>query len=188
MRMASRQTMIPKGDTMKRYATFFALLLSAALTVNDGDSFNTIETGAAGGVIEAKTSDDKVATAEVDKTNNAVKITPVGNGDAKITVTTPRYTKAFSAGSITIPVHVTGFSAEAEDTTLTITGAPTAATAEPFTMTVDTNSDGEITVTVDPKDAATVAVSLYCSRNQAACVRVHNVFDTVTAMKMQAAL
>ena len=43
-------------------------------------------------------------------------------------------------------------------------------------------------VPADQRDAATVAVSLYCSRNQAACVRVHNVFDTVTAMKMQAAL
>lgn len=130
---------------------------SVTLTVNDGDSFSDIESGAAGSVIEASSDNEKVATAEVDKTNNAVTITPVGNGDAKITVTTPRYTKAFSAGSITIPVHVTGFSAEAEDPTLTITGAPTAATAEPFTLTVDTNSDGEITVTVDPKDAATVA-------------------------------
>lgn len=131
---------------------------SVTLTVNDGDSFSDIESGAAGSVIEASSDNEKVATAEVDKTNNAVTITPVGNGDANITVTTPRYTKAFSAGSITIPVHVTGFSAEAEDPTLTITGAPTAATAEPFTLTVDTNSDGEITVTVDPKDAATVAV------------------------------
>lgn len=130
---------------------------SVTLTVNDGDSFSDIESGAAGGVIEAKTSDDKVATAEVDKTNNAVKITPVGNGDAVITVTTPRYTKAFSAGSIEIPVHVTGFSAEAEDPTLTISGAPTAATAEPFTLTVDTNSDGEISWMVDPAEAATVA-------------------------------
>lgn len=131
---------------------------SVTLTVNDGDSFSDIESGAAGSVIEASSDNEKVATAEVDKTNNAVTITPVGNGDANITVTTPRYTKAFSAGSITIPVHVTGFSAEAEDPTLTVTGAPTAATAEPFTLTVDTNSDGEITVTVDPKDAATVAV------------------------------
>lgn len=43
-------------------------------------------------------------------------------------------------------------------------------------------------VPADQRDSATVAVSLYCSRNKAACVRVHNVFDTVTAMKMQAAL
>lgn len=132
--------------------------VSVTLTVNGGDSFNTIETGANGSVIEAETSDDQVATAEVDKANNAVKITPVGNGDAVITVKTPRYTKAgFKAGFIDIPVRVTGFSAEAEDPTLTITGAPTAATAEPFTLTVDTNSDGEISWVVDPADAATVA-------------------------------
>ena len=131
--------------------------VSVTLTVNGGDSFNTIETGADGGVIEASSDNEDVATAEVDKTNNAVKITPVGNGTANITVTTPRYTKAFSTGSITIPVQVTGFSAEAEDPTLTITGAPTAATAEPFTLTVDTNSDGEISWMVDPENAATVA-------------------------------
>ncbi len=130
---------------------------SVTLTVNDGDSFSDIESGAAGSVIEASSANEKVATAEVDKTNNAVTITPVGNGDANITVTTPRYTKAFSAGSITIPVQVTGFSAEAEDPTLTITGAPTAATAEPFTLTVDTNSDGDISWMVDPENAATVA-------------------------------
>lgn len=132
--------------------------VSVTLNVNGGDNFSDIESGAAGGVIEASSDNEDVATAEVNKTGNAVTITPVGNGTANITVTTPRYTKAFSAGSITIPVHVTGFSAEAEDPTLTVTGAPTAATAEPFTLTVDTNSDGEITVTVDPKDAATVAV------------------------------
>ena len=130
---------------------------SVTLTVNGGDSFNDIESGASGKVIEASSDNEDVATAEVDKTGNAVTITPVGNGDANITVTTPRYTKAFSAGSITIPVHVTGFSAEAEDPTLTITGAPTAATAEPFTLTVDTNSDGEISWMVDPENAATVA-------------------------------
>ena len=130
--------------------------VSVTLNVNGGDSFNTIETGAAGGVIEAETSDDKVATAEVDKTNNAVKITPVGNGDAVITVTTPRYTKAFSAGSIEIHVQVTGIAAPAVDPELSVSGFPTAATSAPFTVSLTNNSDGELTITVNPDGAATV--------------------------------
>lgn len=43
-------------------------------------------------------------------------------------------------------------------------------------------------VPVESRDAATVAVSLYCARRNAACVRVHNVKDSVTACTMQRAL
>lgn len=41
---------------------------------------------------------------------------------------------------------------------------------------------------VESRDAATTAVSLYCARQHAACVRVHNVKDSVTACIMQRAL
>ena len=130
---------------------------SVTLTVNGGDNFNDIETGANGSVIEAETSNDQVATAEVDKANNAVKITPVGNGDAVITVKTPRYTKAgYTAGSIDIPVRVTGIATPAVDPTLSVTGFPTAKVSAPFTVTLTNDSDGELTISVDPKDAATV--------------------------------
>lgn len=130
---------------------------SVTLTVNGGDSFNTIETGANGSVIEASSDNEDVATAAVDKANNAVTITPVANGTANITVTTPRYTKAgFSAGSITIPVQVTGIATPAVDPELSVSGFPTAATSAPFTVTLTNNSDGELTITVDPQGAATV--------------------------------
>ncbi len=130
--------------------------VSVTLNVNGGDNFSDIESGAAGGVIEASSDDEEVATAEVNKTGNAVTITPVGNGTANITVTTPRYTKAFSAGSITIPVQVTGIAAPAVDPELSVSGFPTAATSAPFTVSLTNNSDGELTITVNPDGAATV--------------------------------
>jgi len=43
-------------------------------------------------------------------------------------------------------------------------------------------------VPADKRDAGTAAVSLFCQRQKAACVRVHNVFETVTALKMQYAM
>ncbi|MBO4928044.1 MAG: dihydropteroate synthase [Clostridiales bacterium] len=43
-------------------------------------------------------------------------------------------------------------------------------------------------VPADRRDAATAAVSLFCRENKAACVRIHNVYETVTAVKMMEAL
>ena len=43
-------------------------------------------------------------------------------------------------------------------------------------------------VPFEERDAATAAVALYCRENGAACIRVHNVFETVSALKMQSAL
>ena len=133
---------------------------SVTLTVNGGDTFNEIETGADGGTITAASDDEDVATVAVDKANNAVTITPVGNGTANITVTTPRYTKAgFTAGSITIPVRVTGIAVPAVDPELSVTGFPTDPVTAPFTVTLTNNSDGELTITVAPEGAATVAIA-----------------------------
>ena len=130
---------------------------SVTLTVNGGDTFDEIETGAAGGTITAASDNEDVATVAVDKTNNAVTITPVGNGTAKITVNTPRYTKAgFTAGSIEIPVQVTGIVVPAVDPELSVTGFPTDPVTEPFTVTLTNKSDGELTITVAPENAASV--------------------------------
>ena len=40
----------------------------------------------------------------------------------------------------------------------------------------------------DMRDPATASVAVYCRQQNAACIRVHNVWDTVSALKMQDAL
>ena len=79
---------------------------SVALLVN-GHDFATVEAGANGAKITATSSNEAVATAEVK--DGAVLITPVGNGKAKITVSTPAYTKAgYAAQTFDFWVEVTG--------------------------------------------------------------------------------
>ena len=43
-------------------------------------------------------------------------------------------------------------------------------------------------VPADKRDAGTAAVSLFCQEKKAACVRIHNVFESSTALKMYLAL
>jgi|GEM_PF-4046588 len=80
---------------------------SVLLRVN-GDDFATVEKGAANGAkITAASSNAAVATAEVK--DGAVLVTPKGNGKAKITVSTPAYTKAgYAAQTFDFWVEVTG--------------------------------------------------------------------------------
>ena len=79
---------------------------SVLLRVN-GDDFATVEKGAANGAkITAASSNAAVATAEVK--DGAVLVTPKGDGKAKITVSTPAYTKAsYSAQTFDFWVVVT---------------------------------------------------------------------------------
>ena len=43
-------------------------------------------------------------------------------------------------------------------------------------------------VPADRRDAATASVAVYCRQQKAACIRVHNVWETVSALRMQDAL
>ena len=80
--------------------------MSVTLTVN-GDSFQTVHAGASGQQVTAVSDHPEVVTAAV--SGNDVVITPVGNGDAVVTVSTPAYTKAsYKAATFRIPVRVTG--------------------------------------------------------------------------------
>lgn len=83
------------------------------LLVN-GDSFETVNAGADGGEVKAVSSDEKVATAAVN--GNDVEITPVGNGKAKITVSSPAYTKAdYKPQTFDFWVEVTGMTEEPDE-------------------------------------------------------------------------
>ena len=81
-----------------------------------GFSLSEVAEAAAGnGTIEASSSDEAVATAAV--SGDDVVITPQGNGDATITVTTPAFTKTdYRASSFTIPVKVEGMDSGSGDT------------------------------------------------------------------------
>lgn len=83
------------------------------LLVN-GDSFETVNAGAEEGEVTAVSSDTKVAKAAVN--GNDVAITPVGNGKAKITVSTPAYTKAgYKPQTFDFWVEVTGMAEEPDE-------------------------------------------------------------------------
>ena len=85
------------------------------LSVN-GHTFSDVNAGADNNAkVTAVSSDDKVATAAV--VGNDVVITPVGNGKAKITVTTPAYTKTdYAASSFEFWVEVTGMNGGGQTT------------------------------------------------------------------------
>ena len=109
--------------------------------------------------VTVSSSDENVATVALD--GNVVKITPVANGDAVITVSTPSFTKAvYAAATAKIYVKVTGMTVDPVDPELTVSadlpadGAPVSA---PFSVTVTTNSTGTVSWTVNPETAATVA-------------------------------
>ena len=74
----------------------------------DSNTIADVNAGSAEGEsVTVESSDETVATAAV--SGNDVVITPVGNGDATITVHVPAYTKAtYKAATYTIPVHVEG--------------------------------------------------------------------------------
>ncbi len=103
------ETQITMGDG-KTYTEASPLTVTAAQTVSilvNGDSFATVEAGANGAKVTATSSDPAVATAEIK--DGAVVITPKSNGTAKVTISTPAYTKAsYSAQTFEIPVKVEG--------------------------------------------------------------------------------
>ena len=82
---------------------------NVTLRVN-GHSFTEVLAGAAqGAAITAVSANTAVATASV--SGNDVVITPVGNGQTVVTVTTPSYTKTdYRGASFQIPVKVEGMS------------------------------------------------------------------------------
>ena len=81
---------------------------SVLIRVN-GDDLATVEAGAGGAKVTATSSNAAIATAEIK--DGAVLITPKGDGKAKITVSTPAYTKAsFKAQTFDIWVVVSGIS------------------------------------------------------------------------------
>ena len=81
-----------------------------------GFSLSEVAEAAVGnGTIEASSSNEAVATAAV--SGDDVVITPQGNGEATITVTTPAFTKTdYRASSFTIPVKVEGMDSGSGDT------------------------------------------------------------------------
>lgn len=140
---------------------------SVSVTINgvDGSQITLSDVNAKpvedGKTVTVASSDENVATVALD--GDAVKITPVANGDAVITVSTPSFTKAvYAAATAKIYVKVTGMAVEPVDPELTVDadlpadGAPVSA---PFTVTVTTNSPGQVSWTVNPETAATVAAS-----------------------------
>ena len=138
---------------------------SVSVTINgvDGSQITLSDVNAKpvedGKTVTVASSDENVATVALD--GDAVKITPVANGDAVITVSTPSFTKAvYAAATAKIYVKVTGMAVEPVDPELTVDadlpadGAPVSA---PFSVTVTTNSTGTVSWTVNPETAATVA-------------------------------
>ena len=91
---------------------------SVAVLVN-GDDFATVEAGANGAKVTATSSDSSVATAEVK--DGAVLITPKSNGTAKVTISTPAYTKTdYAAQTFVLPIKVEGMGVPPTPTSDTI--------------------------------------------------------------------
>ena len=135
---------------------------SVSVTINgvDGSQITLSEVNAnpveAGKQVTVSSSDETVAAVALD--GDAIKITPKANGDAVITIETPSFTKATYAAAVAkIYVQVTGMAVEPVDPELTVDGVPAEAVSEAFNLTVATNSTGEISWTVAPDGAATVA-------------------------------
>ena len=138
---------------------------SVSVTINgvDGSQITLSDVNAKpveeGKTVTVSSSDENVATVALD--GDAVKITPVANGDAVITISTPSFTKAiYAAATAKIYVKVTGMAVEPVDPELTVSAdlpADGAAVSAPFTVTVTTNSPGQVSWTVNPETAATVA-------------------------------
>lgn len=138
---------------------------SVSVTINgvDGSQITLSDVNAKpveeGKTVTVSSSDENVATVALD--GDAVKITPVANGDAVITISTPSFTKAiYAAATAKIYVKVTGMAVEPDDPELTVSAdlpADGAAVSAPFTVTVTTNSTGTVSWTVNPETAATVA-------------------------------
>ena len=135
---------------------------SVSVTINgvDGSQITLSDVNAnpveAGKQVAVSSSNTDVATVALD--GNAIKITPKANGDAVITIETPSFTKATYAAAVAkIYIQVTGMAVEPVDPELTVEGVPAEAVSEAFNLTVATNSTGEISWTVAPDGAATVA-------------------------------
>lgn len=104
--VADNTTYTPASPLNINAAT--AATQSVTLSFN-GNTIAEVEAGATtpGDKVTVESSDEDVATAAV--SGNDVVITPVGNGDATITVNVPGYTKAtYKATIFEIPVHVEG--------------------------------------------------------------------------------
>lgn len=132
---------------------------SVSIRVN-GDDFATVEAGAGGAKVTATSSDTDVATAEIK--DGAVLITPTGNGKAKITVSTPAYTKTdYKAQTFEFWVEVTGMSSGGGTTpvTATLTVSPTSlnlTVGQSTTLTATTNSSATPTFSTSNGAVATV--------------------------------
>lgn len=98
----------------KTYTTENPLVITAAQSVKlrvNGDDIATVEKGANGAKVTAKSADETIAKAAV--ANNDVVITPVANGKTTVTINTPAYTKAsYAAQTLVLPVKVEGMSGE----------------------------------------------------------------------------
>lgn len=94
----------------KTFTTENPLVITAAQSVKlrvNGDDIATVEKGAGGAKVTAKSADETVAKVAV--ANNDVVITPVADGKTTVTINTPAYTKAsYAAQTLVIPVKVEG--------------------------------------------------------------------------------
>ena len=91
---------------------------SISVLVN-GDDFATVEAGASGAKVTATSDKPAVATAEVK--DGAVLITPKSNGTAKVTISTPAYTKTdYAAQTFVLPIKVEGMDVPPTPTSDTI--------------------------------------------------------------------
>ena len=116
--IADNNTYTPENPLVISVTTTDPTSQNVALQVA-GFSLSAVADAAIGdGKIEASSSNEAVATAAV--SGDYVVITPQGNGDATITVTTPAFTKTdYRAASFTIPVKVEGMTPTGSDKILT---------------------------------------------------------------------
>ena len=116
--IADNNTYTPENPLVISVTTTDPTSQNVALQVA-GFTLSEVADAAIGdGTIEASSSNEAVATAEVD--GDAVVITPKGDGEATITVTTPAFTKTdYRAASFTIPVKVEGMTPTDSDKILT---------------------------------------------------------------------
>lgn len=151
--------------------------VNVGLNIND-DTFNFVEEHATddaanNGKIVADSSDENVVTASVDLSNNRIVLTPVGNGDAVVTVTSPRYTKTdYAPGTIKIPVRVTGATVEKKDVTITVTSTG-------LELELYNNPTGTVSATAEDSDGNPVDVIF--TSNDESIVTVDQTLGTVTA-------
>lgn len=148
----------------KTFTTENPLVITAAQSVKlrvNGDDIATVEKGAGGAKVTAKSADETVAKVAV--ANNDVVITPVADGTTTVTINTPAYTKAsYAAQTLVIPVKVEGMGEEDKTVTATLTVTPASLSlkvGETATITATTNSSAKPGFASDKTAVATVDAS-----------------------------